>query len=121
MSSTVDSSASVQLNATTVPFVIVGDQPSGIATSDTQEVEGNDRRNDFFVLRYLLGQNRMKLHEIATQNKSGIEDQTSCQVSKPFIYNSVLSWQRSLRVIMYRPQVLMTNASLNFVGFVNQA
>lgn len=120
MSTTFDSSVSAQINAASVPFIIVGDQSANVAVSDKQRLGVDNGQNDFPVLRYLLGQCRMKLHDIVAQNEFGTEDQTSSPVARPFIYKSTFSRQRSLRVIMYRPQELMTNALLNFVGFVSQ-
>jgi hypothetical protein len=103
-------------HATTTPFVMVSTKPASFSVSGTQD----DVQNDCSILRYLLRQNCVTLHSLEAQPITREKEQANDQQTKPFIYTSTLSRERTLRMIMYRPQVLMAHTSINFVGFVSQ-
>jgi hypothetical protein len=123
MSSTFNSLTNNTLHTPGVPFVIVSDKAAKISATgnpNTQQEEHNDRQNDFAMLRYLLRQNCVTLHSLEKQQPPSQEEGADNRSTKPLIYNSTLSRNRTLRMIMYKPQVLMANIPINFVGFVSQ-
>ena len=120
MSSTFNTLTNKLSNTDSVPFVIISDENAKSSMSGAQQQENNDGQNDFAMLRYLLRQNCVTLHSLEKQPTSNEEELTGKHATKPLIYTSTLTRKRTLRMIMYHPEVLMAHTAINFVGFVSQ-